>query len=164
MKKLSFVVLTMVLLCGCSQPKTFETMSDVYYEPEAEKAGTITFSIPADAAVTVMENAEHGVLYLCDEYCIVQQILPSGDLDATVRSVTGYPKKNVKIMQREVGESILYSCVWASAGENGDQVGKAVILDDGGYHYVLSVMADADIAGKLADQWRNILDTFSIVP
>ena len=39
------------------------------------------------------------------------------------------------------------------------QVGNAVILDDGNFHYAVSVMADADQAAKLEDTWQHILDS-----
>ena len=158
------MIVLCVLLTGCSQPQTFETMSDVYYEPKAPAADTITFSVPQDAAVTVMENGESGTIYLCDGYCIVTQTVAAGDLDATLRNVTGFPREKLQIIQREQGNTARYECAWAAAGEGGDQVGRAVILDDGDYHYVLSVMADASAAGELMQQWQVLFDTLSIVP
>lgn len=164
LKKYIMIALSMLLLAGCSQPKAFETMSDVYYEPEAPAAGTLTFWLPEDASVTVMENEQSGTIYLCDGYCIMAQTMVAGDLDATFSSVTGYPREKLQIIEREQGNTSRYECVWAAAGEGGDQVGRAVILDDGDYHYALSVIADASIAGELAQVWQGIFDTLSIVP
>ena len=44
----------------------------------------------------------------------------------------------------------------------GDLVCRGVILDDGAYHYVLSLQTDAEQAGKLADDWQTIVASFSL--
>ena len=56
-----------------------------------------------------------------------------------------------------------YDFVWASAGENGDQLGRAVILDDGNYHYCLSVLRDADTTERSQIVWRDVFDSFKLV-
>ena len=112
----------------------------------------------------VLEAAGTGTLYLCDGYSVAVQTLPAGNLDATVREVTGYGRDKVQLWQQKEGEHSRYNCVWASAGEGGDQMCKATILDDGNYHYVLSVMAAAEDAGDLAETWQQLMDSFSIAP
>lgn len=163
MKKLLLLLLP-ILLAGCSNQADFETMSDMYLEPQPARADTVTFSVPNDAAVTVMENEALGSIYLCDGYTITVQTVPAGNLDATLRDITGYSKENIRLMQRDFEGKTRYSCVWTAAGEGGDQVGRAEILDDGDYHYILSVMGDAASAGDLAEAWQEIFATFNIVP
>ena len=46
-----------------------------------------------------------------------------------------------------------------SAGEEMDQVGKAVILDDGEYHYAVTVMVPAAQAKDLTDNIHQILNS-----
>lgn len=162
MKKALCVIFAMALLTGCGQPKDFETMSDSYLEPELPQAKEVFFQLPEDAAKAVLENS--GTLYLCEGYSVALQTLTSGNLDATVREVTGYGADRVQLWQRKEADSFRYVCVWTSAGEGGDQVCKATILDDGDYHYVLSVMAPAENAGALADTWQQLMDSFSIGP
>ena len=164
MKIICACILCIFMLAGCSQPKTYETMSDVYYEAKKTAAYTITFAVPEEAAVTVMENEENGTIYLCDGYCIMAQTMEAGDLDATLRSITGYPRDKLRIIRREQDHTARYECAWASTGEGGDQVGRTAVLDDGDYHYTLSVMAQADAAGELTEIWQEIFDTLSIVP
>ena len=163
MKKLLLLLLPLLLM-GCSAPDDFETMSDNYYIPQPVKADTVTFAVPEDAALTVMENGEFGSIYLCDGYAITVQTVPAGNLDWTIRQITGYPKDKLQIIQRDFEGKTRYSCVWAAAGEGGDQVGRAEILDDGDYHYILSVMGDAESAGAQTEVWQEIFDTFNIVP
>lgn len=164
MKKILFTVLVLVLLSGCQQPKTFETMSDSYIQPDLPEAQKVLLQLPEDAAQAVLEAAGTGTLYLCDGYCVAVQILPAGNLDATLREVTGYGAEKVQIWERKDGELSRFVCAWASAGEGGDQMAKATILDDGNYHYVLSVMASAEDAGELEDTWQQLMESFSIAP
>lgn len=158
------LVLALTLLTGCGKPKDFETMSDSFLEPEPPLAQQMIFLLPEDAAKAVLEDPSAGTLYLCDGYTVAVQTLPAGNLDATVREVTGYGREQVRLWQRKDGAFSRYMCVWASAGEGGDQMGKTTILDDGSYHYVLSVMAAAEDAGSLAETWQELMDSFRIVP
>ena len=137
-------------------------MSDAYIEPELPLAKRVVFQLPEDAAKAVLESDETGTLYLCDGYWVAVQTLPAGNLDATVREVTGYGADQVQLWQRKEGDIARYSCVWASAGEGGDQMGKATILDDGSYHYALTVMAAAEDAGNLTETWNALMDSFHI--
>lgn len=162
--KIFLCMVLAMLLTGCAQPKDFETMSDAYMEPELPLAQRVDFQLPEDAAKAVLEAAGTGTLYLCDGYSVAVQTLPAGNLDATVREVTGYGRDKVQLWQQKEGEYSRYNCVWASAGEGGDQMCKATILDDGNYHYVLSVMAAAEDAGDLAETWQQLMDSFSIAP
>ena len=162
--KIFLCVILAVLLTGCTQPKDFETMSDSYIEPERPLAQKVVFQLPEDAAKAVLESDGTGTLYLCDGYWVAVQTLPAGNLDATVREVTGYGADQVQLWQRKEGDIARYSCVWASAGEGGDQMGKATILDDGSYHYALTVMAAAEDAGNLTETWNALMDSFRIAP
>ena len=164
MKVFLSMMLVLMLLAGCSQPKDFETMSDSFTEPEMPQPCQVTWELPEDAAKAVLENASAGALYLCEGYCVALQTLPAGNLDATLREVTGYGAEKVQLWEKKEGDISRYCCVWASAGEGGDQMGKATILDDGNYHYVLSVMAAAENAGELADTWQQLMDSFNIAP
>lgn len=164
MKVFLCTIFVLMLFSGCQQPKDFETMSDSYEQPEPPKPCQVTLELPEDAAKAVVESAGVGTLYLCDDYTVALQTLPAGNLDATLREVTGYGAEKVQLWEKKEGNISRYSCVWASAGEGGDQMGKATILDDGNYHYVLSVMAAAEDAGDLADTWQQLMDSFSIAP
>lgn len=162
--KIFLCMVLALLLTGCTQPKDFETMSDAYIEPELPLAQRVDFQLPEDAAKAVLESAEAGTLYLCDNYSVAVQTLPAGNLDATLHEVTGYGAEKVQLWEKKEGELSRLVCVWTAAGEGGDQMGKATILDDGNYHYVLSVMAAAEDAGELADTWQILMESFNIAP
>lgn len=154
--------LSAVLLAGCSQPQAFETMSDVYEQPEVADAAQILLELPEDAATPTMTGEDGAVLYLCDNYCITVQTVPAGDLDATLRQTTGYARDQLQLMEQQDGNCKRYSCVWAAAGEGEDQIGRAVILDDGSYHYVVSVMAGASQAGELSEVWQRLFKSIRL--
>lgn len=154
--------LAALLLTGCGVQDTFETVSDVAVQSVSAAARQVLLTLPEEAAVCVFENAQTGSLYLCDGYSISLQTLQGGDLDRTLRTVTGYGKDQLTLMQTEQQGLKRYACVWSAAGEGEDQVGRAVILDDGSYHYVLTAMAAESNAGDLTQTWQEIFDSFGI--
>ena len=159
MKKLCVAVLLGLVLSGCSAPEAFETMSDEYRIPDLPEAKKILVQLPESAAAAVLHDEAGGCLYLCEDFSVAIQTLQAGDMDATLRSVTGYPRDQLTLMETKPGDATQYECVFAAAGEAGDQVGRTMILDDGSYHYTLTLMASADAAGKLTETWQTILDS-----
>ena len=162
MKKCWWALAFAALLTGCSGPKDFETMSDLYYVPELSEPCQTVVELPEDAALAVLGEEDSGQLYLCEGYSVAVQTMESGDLDATLQTISGYSKDQLKTVQLQIGDLQRIQCVWASAGEGGDQVGRAVVMDDGDYHYCLTILGDAELAGQLADTWQGILDSFSL--
>ncbi len=160
MKKLWIMMALVLMMCGCAAP-TFETMNDVYAPQQEISPQKTAFQIPNDAAAQVMEN-ENGRLYFCEGYEIMVETHSAGDLNRTIQTLTGYAKDALTVMETSVSEIDRYECVWTSAGEAGDQIGRAVILDDGSYHYCMSVMAAAQEAGSLQDTWEELLRTFRL--
>lgn len=161
MKKLCLGAMLILMLSGCNTPESFETISDSSIEPQLPPAQQ-TSMILAEETVQIQQDTGNEKIYLCDDYCVVVQTFSAGDLDATIRSITGFPRDKLTVMERKTGGIDRYECVWVSAGEAGDQVGRMVLLDDGNYHYALTVMAPADQAGELTDTWQLLVDSFTI--
>ena len=115
--------------------------------------------LPKEAGVPTLQSEDAGRLDVCNGYTLTVQTLESGDLDATLRGVTGFAREQLTVMETMKRGIKRYDCVWSAAGEGGDQVARAVILDDGNYHYAVTVMADFASAGDLADTWQSILET-----
>ena len=154
MKKVWLIFVLMLVLSGFRAEETFETVQDSY-EQMAISQKALTFTVPADAATQVF-HSENGSLYFCDGYEIVVQTLAGGDLDRTLRSLTGFGRDNLTVVEMMTGNCMRYECAWVAAGEGGDQVGRTAILDDGQYHYCLSVLTSADDAGSLQESWKEI--------
>ena len=157
--KVLCVLLALLLFSGCAARETFETVSDWYYEP-AISAGMIQVSLPGDAAVLASSD-DGGSVYLCEGYILCLQTLTSGDLDKTLRMVTGFGANRLQLIQTNQSGITRYDFVWAAAGEDGDQLCRGAILDDGNFHYTLSVMSDADEAEDYIEIWDKIFASFS---
>lgn len=162
MKKYCVLLLMGLLLCGCKQQETMETISDEMLLPVMAQPKNIAVALPGEAALPVVEN-DAGRIYLCDEYEIVLQTLDGGDLDRTMQTVSGLERDQLTIMETFADDVNRYEFVWTSAGERGEQLGRGVILDDGSYHYCLSVLRNAEKADKSQINWNQVFGTFKLV-
>lgn len=161
MKKCVFLLLICVMLSGCAAEETFETIADDLVQSVAAPMAQVILELPEDAALPASES-EDGQLYLCDGYEILVQTMEAGNLDATLRSVTGYSREKLTLMQTGHEGIVRYDLVWSSLGENGERVGRAAILDDGNYHYVLSVLTDADRAREYEEVISELFESYSL--
>ena len=163
MKKCWILLALTLFLTGCGTQETFETISDVQDMSVMAQMQQLELSLPEEAAAASMENPDAGKIYLCDGYTLTVQTMGSGDLDRTLRQLTGYSKEQLTVMETQQGSIKRYESVWSAAGEGGDQVGRTVILDDGSYHYAVTVMADFGAAGDLTPAWQKILRSVRLV-
>ncbi len=159
MKKVCLLLIFVALLSGCSTQPVFETVSDQVELPVMAPMRQLKVALPKEATAPTLQSEEIGALYLCDGYTLSVQTMEAGDLDVTMRALTGFPREKLTVMETARHGIRRYDCVWSAAGEGGDQVARAVILDDGNYHYAVTVMADFASAGDLAATWKGILDT-----
>lgn len=162
MRKWYVLILAALLLCACGAQPTFETVDDDNALMVSATLRQIELALPKEAAKPVMESASGGSLYLCDGYTLTVQTLSGGNLDRTAQQLTGYCWSELQPIRTQLSDAVRYDLAWAAAGEGGDQVGRAVILDDGMNHYAVSVMADADIAGTLQDTWQKLLHSVKL--
>ena len=162
MKKIWLILTVGLLLTGCSKQKAMETVTDVYMSPEQANKQQIMLQLPQELSSPVLQNEEAGALYLCDEYSVTVQTVPAGDLAETVHNVTGVEKENLQMLHTREGDTLRYQWVWAVNGENGIQVGRGCILDDGSYHYVLTALADEDSAWKMNKTWQEMFASFHL--
>ena len=109
-----------------------------------------------------VSESEIGKLYQCDGYEIAVQTLESGNLDATLQTLTGFDAGELSPMQTNRCGVACYEAAWSAAGENGDQIGRIMVLDDGSYHYCVSVMASAEDAAQCADAWKALLESVAL--
>jgi hypothetical protein len=154
MKKLCFLLIFVLLLAGCQAAPTFETLDDVYAPQPQNAPRRIELDLPKEAQIIAGDS---GKLYLCNGYDVTVETLSAGDLNSTVQLLTGFAPDALTMLQTATSDARRYECVWTAAGENGDTVGRAVVLDDGQYHYCVTVMSQADTAGELADVWQELL-------
>ncbi len=162
MKKWVLMLLTVLLLTGCTRAETMETVADEILVPVMAQPKQIQVTLPGEAAMPTVES-DSGRLYLCQNYEIALQTLTGGDLDATLQSVTGYGRDDLTILETLRSNMPCYEFSWSCAGESGDRVGQGIILDDGTYHYCMTALWDASETENLQIVWSEIFSSFDLV-
>lgn len=162
MKKLWVIPLMALFLIGCGKKQTLETIADVPDIPVISTARRIQLQLPPELSAPILQGDETGALYLCDDYSVTVQTVEAGDLQQTIREVTGMNKDSLQMVETCQGDIKQYQWVWATNGENGAQVGKGCVLDDGAYHYVLIAMADENKTEQVRPKWKEIFASFSL--
>ncbi len=160
MKKVLIFLLVSLVLGGCTAP-TFETVDDLNDVQAMGKPATLLLDLPEEAAAPAMEGA-FGKLYFCGDYDIAVEVMPSGNLDATLQTLTGFSKEELDLVQTLRCGADCYESAWSAAGEAGDHVGRVLILDDGSYHYCVSIMAAAEDAGDCIGDWNKVLESVAL--
>ena len=161
MKRMLIFALVMMLLSGCAAEETLETIADDLVQPVMAQPREIAVSLPGEASIPTMEG-DTGRMYLADDYEIYIQTLESGDLDATIQTVSGYSKDSLTVINTKSDGIERYEFVWVSAGENGERLGRGVVLDDGSHHYVMTVLRDADTTETSQIVWNDVFSSFRL--
>lgn len=162
MKRCVLLMLLMLTLCGCAAEEVLETISDELVLSAMAQPREITVNLPDNAVTPVLES-DSRQMYLSEDYEILLETLSGGDVDATIRSLTGYEKDKLTVMQTQWDGVERYEFVWVAAGETGDRLGRGVILDDGNYHYCMSVLRDAENRKMSQIVWRDVFASFRLV-
>ena len=161
MKRIALILALVVLLSGCGAAMTYETLADEAILPVMGEPKEIWVSLPEDSVMPAMES-EYGAIYLCEDFEVSVQTLEAGDLNATVQTISGYEAEDLTILQTGYGEIEKYEFVWTMAGEMGQRVGRATVLDDGSYHYCLCATIDAELISEYQEVWNGIFESFSL--
>ena len=66
------------------------------------------------------------------------------------------------MIQTGTGDVARYEFVWTSATDQGQQIGRATLLDDGNYHYVLCATVDAEKIEEYQEIWNGIFESFQL--
>lgn len=162
MKKVCLLLLLPCLLLGCGAEETFETISDELVLSVMAQPREISVRLPDNAVAPVLESDSEQV-YLSEDYEIVIETLSAGDLNATVQSISGYEKDQLTVIETQWQDVTRYDFVWSSIGETGDRIGRCVILDDGDYHYCMSVLRDASETKTSQIVWSDVFNSFTLV-
>ncbi len=159
MKRWFWILLPVLFLWGCTSEETMETVSDEWLVPAMAQPREVSLRLPENIAMPVLEQ-DGRKLYLGEDYEIAVETLISGDLNATVQTLSGYEKDQLTVLETQQGDTSRYDFVWATTGEEGNLLGRAVILDDGEYHYCMSVLRAAEEAQIV---WQDVFGSFSLI-
>ena len=162
MKKIAMALLLTLVLSGCGAKETLETISDdIPLQPVLAQPAQISVRLPDNAVAPVLESDTEQV-YLSEDYEISIETRASGDLGGTVTALTGFDPEQLTIMHTQPDGVDRYEFVWVSAGETGDRLGRAVVLDDGHYHYCMSVLRDGSNQKKSQVVWSDVFASFCL--
>lgn len=157
-----WIALLALLLMGCGREKpAMETVADEWAAPVMASPRQVEARLPEGAIVPELQCDESQV-YLCDDYDLILETRQAGDLSATVRAVTGMEPGELTMMRTQRDDVKRYDFVWSCAGENGEVIGRGAILDDGCYHYCMSVLRDADKIRKSQIVWSDVFGSFRL--
>ena len=159
-KKIAIAVLAL-LLTGCSAEETFETVSCDIVQEVMVQPRDVVVSLPGETAMPAMES-DAGRMYMASDYEIYIQTLDAGDLNATIQTISGYSRDALTVMETCLDGIDRYEFVWVSAGENGERIGRGVVLDDGNYHYAMTVLRDADTTENTQIVWNDVFRSFAL--
>lgn len=158
MKKIWMLCLLPLLLYGCGEKEVVETVSDEPVYSVMASNRSVFVHLPEEAAIPVL-TGEAQEVYQCEDYEITLEKLESGDLDRTIRFLSGFDRKDLTVLKTQQGNEDRYEFVWVCAGEKGERLGRAAILDDGACHYCLSVLRDAQEANV---SWDEVFASFCL--
>ena len=162
MKKIAMALLLARLRAGCGAEETRATVADdIPLQPVMAEPAEISVRLPDNAVSPVLESDTEQV-YLSEDYEIAIETRSSGDIGGTITALTGFAPEQLTIMHTKQESADRYEFVWVSAGENGDRLGRAVVLDDGSYHYCMSVLRDAENQKKSQVVWSDVFSSFSL--
>ncbi len=160
MKKCIIISFALLALCGCSTQRDYETVSDEIVTPVMAEPMEICVDLPVEATAQVMEG--NGALYIAEDYTICIQTFAGGNLGETIKFSTGFDSDRLVIIETKQNGVSRYESAWTCLGEQGEQVGRMAILDDGSYHYVMTVLTDADNAGLRQEELQSVFLSFHL--
>lgn len=159
--KIMTILLLALLLTGCGKAEVYETVTDEAAQSVSAQPREILFDLAQEPVLPAMES-DSGTLYLCGDFDVMVNTCQSGDLQNTVREVSGFLPEELTVIQTGTGEVDRYEFVWTSATDFGQQIGRATILDDGNYHYTLSATVDAELMEEYQEIWNGIFESFQL--
>ncbi len=164
MKKLLFVLVSVLILSGCGtqEKEVFETIGNVsVQEQDLPAAGVIDIYLPEQAAAQTM--AEDGVqVYSWDGYEVRMETRSAGDIIKTMQEITGMNTEELTVMKQKKGDITLYQTVWSTTGEDGILCGRAMVADDGNYHYCVSLLNPETVNSE--NLYAKMVASFQISP
>lgn len=163
MRKVWILLLLVLFLTGCGTQETFEILEDEIPALEVHTPQQFFVSLPEEAATPTFQDDTGSELYVCEGYTVSKQIVEGGDMEKTVRTLTGKGQEELQILKTMTDTWNRYDFVWTSAGEEGLQLGRACILDDGNYHYILSTLAEENRAGQLREAFSDMYESCKLL-
>lgn len=163
MKIILIALVLALFLTGCGTQETFEIVED---PPALEPVAVyqqFMVRLPDEAAAPTFQDDTGAELYVCQGYTISKQTFDGGDLEKTIKTLTGKSSDELQVIKTIQNTYDRYDFVWTAAGEEGLQLGRACILDDGNYHYTVSTLAQENVSGSLQKTFSDMYDSCRLI-
>ena len=98
MKRWVWILLSALVLSGCGGEEAMETVADEWLVPVMAQPREISLRLPEELVMPVLEQ-DSRQLYMGEGYELMVDVLDAGDLSNTVRSMCGYEKENLTVIQ-----------------------------------------------------------------
>ena len=76
--------------------------------------------------------------------------------------VSGFYPEDLTVIQTASADVDKYEFVWTGATDMGQIIGRATILDDGNYHYVMTATVDSKQMEEYQEIWNGIFESFEL--
>ena len=143
MKIVCWVLAAVLCLSGCvnmTEP-VMETVADEIIEPVAAEPKPMAVWMPDEAAEQTMADDAAGACYTWGESELRVRTMTGGDIRSTLKTLTGLDPEKLTVMEYEKDGLQLYQTVWSCTSEEGVQLGRCMVADDGQYHYCISMVS-----------------------
>ena len=158
MKNIIIFLLTILTMTGCATEPTFETIGNVWDNPQMQASpASIEFALPDDAQMEVMESTDTCKSYQIGDWMLWTEIHSGGDVAATMETLTGINTDALNIISHPVGNYQCHETAWAASGEEGEYVIRTAVIPYGQYHYCLSMKAPKEDAQQVGSFFSGIL-------
>ena len=162
MKKICWILAAVLCLGGCvsvTEP-VMETVADEILEPVEAEPKSVAVWLPDEAAAQTVADGAEGECYTWGESELRIQTLQGGDIRSTLKTLTGLDPERLTVMEYDREGLQLYQTVWSSTTEEGVQLGRCMVADDGNYHYCISLVSPE--GADVADDYARICASLSL--
>lgn len=163
MKKLLIGLLLAAMLSGCGVEPVYETIGDVWGQAEpAVSPGRMRVLLPEGAEMEVMDGNGDS-FYRVGDWDLWTRVLSGGDINKTLETLSGLDAGCLTVIDHKLGDYQCHETTWSATAEEGTQVIRAGILDDGSYHYCLCVSVPQEDATQVDELFEQVLEGTSII-
>lgn len=150
------------VLCGCAAEPVYETIADSWEQTApAASPGKMEVPLPEGAEMEVME-ALGDSYYRVGNWELWTKVLTGGDVQKSFEALSALDVRGLTVLERDRGDLRCYETTWAVTSEEGGQVVRAGILDDGNYHYCICLSAPEDEAGDAGQVFSEVFQAVRI--
>ncbi len=158
MKRIIFILLTIIPLCGCSvnQEPPLECISDVYAAAE-QPAFCLLTDIPAEAALTASCNDGCCAVFTHPDYEIYHEVFAAESIDEAFVSLTGQTSEQLSpfFVSRFPYEEYRFACT--VAGESGPISCSGKLYYDGSYCYALVIRSPISKESEYQETFSDLI-------